>query len=134
MLAQIRDIIKLTRGIPRYTLHAMKQKLASTVLLLLILTGQISPAPTKIAASVRKKPLVILGFDRCAGDRCFLGIIPGKTSWQDTTSILLKHSFTKDIDTPDMSYSRFEPNEPFQIGIHVYRVPDNPSVTQAVDM
>ena|SRR5258708_22162338 len=96
MSAQIRDIMKLTRGISRYTLHAMKQIVESTVLLLLILTGQILPAPTRIAASVRKNPLVILGFDRCAGDPCFLGIIPGKTSWQDTTSILLKHSFTKD--------------------------------------
>lgn len=102
------------------------------IILLLILVGQILPEST-IVASMKTNPLVVLGFNRCAGAPCFLGVIPGKTSWRDTTTILLSHNFTK-TDSSDLAYSRFEPNDPFQIGIYVYRVPDKPSVTHAVDL
>src|SRR5579859_5930336 len=110
--------------------HVMKQIVKSALLILLILTGQILPVSTRITGSVKKNPLVMLGFDRCAGDPCFLGIIPGKTSWLDTSSILLEHGFTKET----LYYHKYEPNDPFQTGINISRVLDNPRVTAWVDM
>jgi hypothetical protein len=92
-----------------------------------ILGSEAFPRDTRVIAAMKDNPLVSLGFSRCDGQPCFLGIVPGKTLWQDATAVLSRQNFRKDT----WSFTNIDY---VGVGITVDRVPDKPDVVNSVSM
>jgi hypothetical protein len=79
----------------------------------------------------QENALTRLGFNQCNGHPCFLGIVPGLTTWQDATSILFGKGFRLDQDNQE-----FDNVDNIGNGIVIYRdrSTSNSSVVDTVEL